>query len=93
MNLAPRDGRRVLLLLSNGWLVLGWYPQRLYDNKDLRYVRWHTNSNVEPADPETFPGKELWEVGMYPLGWWPLPESEWCWKYALANRAEKPEDK
>lgn len=87
MVLAPRDGRQILLLLSNGWLTLASYPEE--DGRlpaaDRWNVWWQCQLNVNVLDEATSRNPY---TGIRAVGWWNVPDRQWCWETATNLRKD-----
>lgn len=87
MRLAPRDGRQIMLLLSNGWMMVARYPEdagrELPENR--WNVWWRVTGHSDVIDPPTIEGKP---TGLWPVGWWNMPDSDWAWETAMRLRGE-----
>lgn len=87
MALAPRDGRQIMLLLSNGWMVLARYPSDVAKlPADERWnVWWRVTGISDVIDPPTIKGKP---TGLHPVGWWNTPDEDWAWETAQHLRGD-----
>ena len=81
MLLAPRDGRQIMLLLSNGWMVLARYPTEYgkLPASDRWNVWWRTSGIGDVIDPMTIKDKPS---GIWPVGWWNIPTENKAWEIA-----------
>jgi hypothetical protein len=81
MRLAPRDGRQIILLLSNGWVGIAQYPEYAgcLHPRDRWNIWWRISGISDVIDPTTIKTKP---TGLYPLGWWIVPNQEWLYETA-----------
>jgi hypothetical protein len=76
-----------MLLLSNGWLALARYPRTETDKpaSDRYNVWWQLTGQGDVIDASTFKGQP---TGLYPVGWWNVPDQDWAWETAQRLRPE-----
>ena len=87
MALAPKDGRQILLLLSNGWLVLARYPKDEGEKpaSERWNVWWRVTGGTDILDPATVKNSS---DGLRAVGWWNVPNEDWCWETAQRLRGD-----